>query len=174
MNRYLLFAFLLTAFTANAQHVERIRFTHYAHDLGLPRIEQTGDVSFSGFIRISGVLRIEVDKSTPELCSGACAYLVPDATSMKRLPRPVASHVDRNVIQLYDANPILVEMLGRRRTNALLGQNASVIELPVTFELIKFRLYGACSGLHYEAAVRNIVQAGEYVVLAEHPHPSGC
>ncbi len=176
MNRFLLFASLfVTAVTADAQQIERIRFTHYAHDLGSPRIERTGDVSFSGSIRISGTLRIEVDESTPELCSGACAYLIPDGASAKRLPHPInVGRVDRNSIELYDAKPILVEMLGRKRAAEILGKNASVIELPATFDLIKFRLYGACGGSHYEAAVRKVVHAGHYVVTSGRPRPNGC
>jgi len=176
MNRLLLLASLLvTAVTADAQQVERIRFTHYTHDLGSPRIERTGDVSFSGSVRISGVLRIEVDKSTPELCSGACAYLIPDDASAKRLPHPInVGRVYRNSIELYDAEPILIETLGRKRAAKILAQDASVIELPATFDLIKFRLYGACGGSHYEAVIRNVVDAGQYVVTSEHPHPNGC
>ena len=144
---------------------ERIRFTRYDPSLGLPNVDPPSDVAFSGRIRVGGRLIVEREQ---ELCDGACAYLIPDRESQKRLPRRILREgpVPIRNIQLYDAGPILERLLGRREARRWLASGKRTLAMPVVLTLDEVRIYGACDAIHYEARVVDAEAQGRYAAVA--------
>ena len=112
----------------------------------------------------------------PNLCGGFCACLIPDKTSQKKLPRQILSSGAASVrsINIYDAAPVLISLIGREQTKKVLNTKVQVFELPASLVLSNFRIYGACDAVRYEADVASTTFRGSYVVLNEAPTLSGC
>lgn len=151
-----------------------IRFTRYDPAHGRPHIDDAGDVSFSGRIRVSGTLRVERD--VPELCGGACAYFVPDRESQRRLPREIraAGPIRIKAIHLYDAAPILERLIGARETGHWLASRQPALSMPVTLTLTEYRIYGACDAIHHEARAVDARSQGRPLSAGIVFGPGGC
>ena len=148
---------LLAAFaTASAVGSESLsQFTSYDKSLGKPIVDEIGDASFPGTIRLTGVLHVVRDDV--DFCNGACAYFLPDTTSLARLPKKIIGNTRHTAeiefINLYEARPVLVMAFGSKRASEILGPNLKVYMVPATLTINRFRIYGACDATHYEASV---------------------
>ncbi len=157
-----------------AENPAPIRFTRHDPALGRPHVDRIGDVAFSGTIRVSG--RLVVQREDPALCGGACAYFVPDRASQARLPREIRSGgaVPIASVQLYDAAPILVRLLGAREARRWLASGRGGLSLPVTLTLADYRIYGACDAVHQEARVVDAASEGPTLASADERVSSAC
>jgi hypothetical protein len=147
------------SFEINAVEVKQQQFTPYDKSLGKPTSLDGGTIVFSGSIEITGYLRIQKDNVIEE-CKGVCAYFIPDAASVKRLPRKIESETGRVMavepIALSAAEPVLIKALGMRKGSAVLRTQSFVYEVPGTLTLRELKIYPACETMQYQAKTASI------------------
>jgi hypothetical protein len=158
---------------ANVERNDRIRFVQPASSLGLPHVLEFGDVKFSGKVSLTGTVTVEPE--TPELCSGACAYFIPDEASQKLLPRVIGVSGPHDVekINLYDAEVIVNEVFGTREARVLLSRRTS-FDFPAEVTLSEYTVYRACDRTHHEAVLVDVRQTGGAVIMGRQRFEAGC
>ncbi|WP_271009776.1 hypothetical protein [Paucibacter sp. B51] len=181
--------FLSLAATASPQasasdRPERSEYSDGALSLKLISRSDGGEdgyfARFVGTVRLTGTLVIEFDRLpdiTDDRDTDGEAFFVPDDSSRRKLPAAVGRFYPRPVSSIaLDKKPrvLLLPLLGRKRTDALLNGVMPRYELPASLTIKSFSSWVECDHRSYTAEVASIRPVSSQVIAKAKPSFIGC
>jgi hypothetical protein len=135
---------------------------------------------FVGTVRLTGTLVVEFDR-LPDIADDRDtegeAFFVPDDSSRRKLPAAVGSFYPRPVTSIaLDKKPrvLLLPLLGRKRSEALLNGGMARYELPAALTIKSFSSWVECDHRSYTAEVASIKSVSPEVIAEAKPSLIGC